>query len=905
MHHMQTIHAARTFISQYLINNCPDAGGRVYLPKELYLKALQWGLSMTKYEASSKKSIQPSLLERGQDDLLKEFHESMTSDQSTSSSDEILRWGLIGWLDEGPPSLLLLGSMESSKKKEEEEEVMRTCFLGEYDCFVEPESESNEVALPTSDEGYSDDHNEIQKKQMQGVSNDAFPKSFTVTCSTGQQCNMDGISKLLITRFLKKFEIRHFQISGVLSSGKTVVTFENASMPVSNFMKNKNESFYIKGSPSTTMSLSFAMKPTLMMNQALLNNPFTIYDTLPKNIENTTPSLPYDLDKLSTLLNLFSASPVHTLQHPTFFISSGTSSVSTLVDKWSNFIDLKSTFPFFSSESFSNVLEEFKNYLPTLPPKSVPYLFNFFKNHWLDFIKSSQLNPGHFTKLCQLADLRNPGNRFPDARKIQRKIIMYVGPTNSGKTFAALKHFHDAESGAYCGPLRMLAKEVYEDLNKNGLLCNLLSGEEREEKLGAKFTSCTIEMLPYTRKFDVVVIDEIQMIGDLKRGWAWTDALLGALANTVILCGEESSIPLVQALCREVNEEVTVRHFQRLGPLRASGTSLNSNWCELKKGDCVIVFSRSQVFSHRKWIQSATRRKCAVLYGLLPPDCRVEQANKFNTGKCDILLATDVIGMGLNLNIQRIIITTFEKFDGTSRIMIPLTTVKQISGRAGRFGKEGNGGWVTTFHEKDYEIFISMFHEEVSTLQRAGLQPTIDQIEAFTSMLPNVKLHEILEIFKAVLQLNLENTFYSSMDEIMGNAKFLQHLDFSLRDFYLFCQGPLNTRCEIEKLFLIELGTSFSKNQPISLQKLLLSPMLPFHELIIKTYDTNSLLQFKQVEFSKELEKLEKAYKVSIFYMWLHLRFPDHPTLISSPSSCKFILDSITQAISKSLDRIV
>lgn len=110
---------------------------------------------------------------------------------------------------------------------------------------------------------------------------------------------------------------------------------------------------------------------------------------------------------------------------------------------------------------------------------------------------------------------------------MKRKIIMHVGPTNSGKTYHALQRFQKAESAVYCGPLRLLAQEVYERSNEGGVPCNLLTGEERRESDGVDKWSCTVEMTNLNSRFDVAVIDEIQMIGDDQRGWAWTSAVLG------------------------------------------------------------------------------------------------------------------------------------------------------------------------------------------------------------------------------------------------------------------------------------------------------------------------------------------------------------------------------------------
>jgi ATP-dependent RNA helicase SUPV3L1/SUV3 len=106
---------------------------------------------------------------------------------------------------------------------------------------------------------------------------------------------------------------------------------------------------------------------------------------------------------------------------------------------------------------------------------------------------------------------------------------MHVGPTNSGKTYNAMMRLQNAENGVYCGPLRLLAHEIYERFNAAGHLCNLITGEDRRirDDVYVPLTSCTVEMVPLNQKIEVAVVDEIQMIADPMRGWAWTHALLG------------------------------------------------------------------------------------------------------------------------------------------------------------------------------------------------------------------------------------------------------------------------------------------------------------------------------------------------------------------------------------------
>lgn len=183
-----------------------------------------------------------------------------------------------------------------------------------------------------------------------------------------------------------------------------------------------------------------------------------------------------------------------------------------------------------------------------------------------------------------------------------------------------MQRLESAESGIYCGPLRLLAHEIYEKMNNKGIPCNLLTGEEkREASPHATLTSSTVEMASIGRPLDVAVIDEIQLIADPNRGWAWTQALLGLKAKEIHLCGEEAAVPLIRKICEDLDEEVVVNKYERLTPYTVSDMPLKSDLSQIEKGDCVVAFSRMNIFDLKKRIEAQTGLKCAVAYGSLPP----------------------------------------------------------------------------------------------------------------------------------------------------------------------------------------------------------------------------------------------------------------------------------------------
>jgi ATP-dependent RNA helicase SUPV3L1/SUV3 len=198
---------------------------------------------------------------------------------------------------------------------------------------------------------------------------------------------------------------------------------------------------------------------------------------------------------------------------------------------------------------------------------------------------------------------------------------MHVGPTNSGKTYNALQRLEKAESGIYCGPLRLLAHEIFDRMNNKSIPCNLVTGEERRELGGfhVPLTASTVEMANLNTQLDVAVIDEIQMISDQQRGWAWTQALLGLQAKEIHLCGEPSAVKLVKSICASLNEDVEVREYERLSKLIVANESLNGDMRKIKKGDCVVTFSRKAIFGLKNEIEAITNLRCAVVYGALPP----------------------------------------------------------------------------------------------------------------------------------------------------------------------------------------------------------------------------------------------------------------------------------------------
>ena len=273
---------------------------------------------------------------------------------------------------------------------------------------------------------------------------------------------------------------------------------------------------------------------------------------------------------------------------------------------------------------------------------------------------------------------------FPVARGLGRRLVLVTGPTNSGKTHRAIEALKAARDGVYLAPLRLLALEVMERLNAEGTPTSLLTGEEAIPKPGARHTASTIEMMDPDRPVEVAVIDEIQMLADPDRGWAWTAALMGAPAETLYILGAPEARPLVERAATHLGETLEVIELDRKTPLTMIDRRLD--WPEVESGDALIAFSRREVHSIRDTLR-ARGLSVAAVYGALAPDVRRREAARFLSGEADVVVATDAIGMGLNLPCRRVLFTALEKFDGSIVRPLTATEVKQIAGRAGRFGK--------------------------------------------------------------------------------------------------------------------------------------------------------------------------------------------------------------------------
>lgn len=278
----------------------------------------------------------------------------------------------------------------------------------------------------------------------------------------------------------------------------------------------------------------------------------------------------------------------------------------------------------------------------------------------------------------------HPKDEYPLARSIRRKFFIHAGPTNSGKTYESLEMLKKRKTGIYLSPLRLLAIEVFEKLNINCVPCTLKTGEEEIQVPFSNHLSTTIEKADLDNFYDLAVIDEGQLIGDPSRGSSWTRAILGLFAKEVHICCSLNAVSVIRKLIIDCGDEVKVIKHHRNTTLEFEKESfVFPN--DVKQGDALIVFSRNKALQVAS-ILNEINIKTSVIYGNLPPATRRKQVKQFIEGETKVVVSTDVIGMGINLPIKRIVFLETQKFDGNSQRDLLDQEIKQISGRAGRQG---------------------------------------------------------------------------------------------------------------------------------------------------------------------------------------------------------------------------
>ena len=350
-----------------------------------------------------------------------------------------------------------------------------------------------------------------------------------------------------------------------------------------------------------------------------------------------------------------------------------------------------------------------------------------------------------------------PEMEFPKALEMSRHFILHIGPTNSGKTFHALEYLKNAAHGVYLGPLRLLALEVYEKMKEYGTPCTMLTGQECIEEPHSRVTASTIEMLDIGDKFDIAVIDEAQMVADTGRGHSWTRAILGIQADEIHVCLSPAAEPVVTHLIGLCGDYFDICRYERKTQLLCEDEPFEFPE-DVQAGDALIVFSKKSVLDVAGRLEERGIL-ASVIYGSLPPEIRRRQVQMFAEGRTKVVVATDAIGLGLNLPVRRIVFVQTEKFDGTSRRPLAVPEIKQIAGRAGRFGLYETG-YVTAMGVDSLEYIRERFdalEDDIETVSLGFPQILLDMKEPLDVIL---KVWHSVETSLPFKKVSIEDTLF-------------------------------------------------------------------------------------------------------------------------------------------------
>ncbi len=321
------------------------------------------------------------------------------------------------------------------------------------------------------------------------------------------------------------------------------------------------------------------------------------------------------------------------------------------------------------------------------------------------------------------------------ARRLTRRWVALLGPTNSGKTHRSIEAMAAAEHAIYLSPLRLMALENQERIESMGVPCSLVTGEEEIIREGATHFCCTVEEFARFRHqhWDVVVVDEVQMMADPQRGWAWVDALVSAHTPKLMMTGPVLIEPSLRTLCELCEDQLQVQRTKRLSPVEVSKRSTTLE--RLEPGSLLVAFSRKLVLELKGMLESVGK-SVSVVYGALSPEVRREQARRFREGEADIMVATDAVGMGLNLPAHTLCFYTDEKFDGIQNRQLKVQEVKQIGGRAGRFGHHASGE-ITALDPQTLKSIRRLFNSPDAPVDLSQFQvrPSVDHLSAISELM--------------------------------------------------------------------------------------------------------------------------------------------------------------------------
>jgi ATP-dependent RNA helicase SUPV3L1/SUV3 len=327
----------------------------------------------------------------------------------------------------------------------------------------------------------------------------------------------------------------------------------------------------------------------------------------------------------------------------------------------------------------------------------------------------------------------------------QGQITAALGPTNTGKTHLAVERMLARSSGMIGLPLRLLAREIYDRVvrAKGPAAAALITGEEKIAPPSARYFICTAEAMPLDVRVAFMAIDEVQLAADHERGHVFTDRLLRARGTeeTMIL-----GAGTMTSMIRELVPQADTEHRERFSQLSYSGPAKVTR---LPRRSAIVAFSAESVYAIAELLRRR-RGGAAVVMGSLSPRTRNAQVELYQSGEVDFLVATDAIGMGLNMDIDHVAFAESRKFDGRRRRRLTPAEIGQIAGRAGRFRSDGTFGETAECRPFEPDVVEAVEAHHFAPVERLQWRnPDLDEssLEALQYTLNRPSPHPVLERF--------------------------------------------------------------------------------------------------------------------------------------------------------------
>ncbi len=335
-------------------------------------------------------------------------------------------------------------------------------------------------------------------------------------------------------------------------------------------------------------------------------------------------------------------------------------------------------------------------------------------------------------------------------------LLAILGPTNTGKTYSAFEKLFSYNSGMFGFPLRLLARENYDKAVKRiGLnKVALITGEEKIVPKEACYFFCTVESLPINKNLDCVIIDEVQMASDYERGHIFTDRILNLRGNhETIFLGSLNIKNILIKLFPKIKIEQKER-FSKLSFLP------KQNLSKLRPRSAIIAFNINKVYEIAENIRTH-KGGAAIVLGSLSPRTRNAQVDVYENNKVDFLVATDAIGMGLNLNINHVCFTSIEKFDGRYNRNLQPNELGQIAGRAGRYKNDGTFGHTKEAGILDPILIQSIENHTYDQIQKIYWRNSDLDFSSINALSSSLKKYPIQSFFihkkNAIDEINFRN----------------------------------------------------------------------------------------------------------------------------------------------------